>query len=188
MHDDGRGALLRGQLECAGEVHAHLVGERREQAQHVGVLLDVGTGRVAPRIAAPLIGAQAQFTLDTRVHQIRHALGGLNSKAMGEVGLGVLLLRLKAVEVLGGFLPNGDRLQGDDVTHAALDGSQVVGQTQQAALVLAGEVKACGLLARVGVKHHHVVAVAVGREVAIGATRHDPAVGDGRLLHCRSAR
>ena len=105
------------------------MGEWREQTQHVGMLLHIGAGGVAPRIAAPLIGAQAQFALDARVHQIGHALGGLNSKAMGEVGLGVLLLRLKAVEVLGGLLPNGDRLQGDDVTHAALDGSQVVGQT-----------------------------------------------------------
>ena len=117
------------------------------------------------------------------MHQVGHALGGLNSQPVGEVGLGVLLLGLQAVQILGGLLAHGHGLQGDYVAHAAVDGSQVVGQAQQSALVLAGELEARGLVARLGVEDDHGVAVAVRGEVPVGGARNDPAVVDGALLH-----
>src|SRR5919109_1198154 len=56
VDDDRRGALLRYELERLGQRDADLLG--RQNREELGVLLQVGAGRVAPRVALALLARE----------------------------------------------------------------------------------------------------------------------------------
>src|SRR6476660_6591782 len=95
MVDDDRGRrLLRDELVRRGELDAEL-GRRREQPQHQLVLLEVGAGGVAPRVAAAAARFEPELGQDAAVDVLGEALGGLDREAVREVGLAVLARRLE---------------------------------------------------------------------------------------------
>ena len=93
--DDRRGALLGLELELLGELHADAV--QLEQVVELGLVLEVGARRVAPRVARPavllaeqpgerravLVG-EAPLLADAAVPQLGERLGHLDREAVGE--------------------------------------------------------------------------------------------------------
>ena len=100
--DDRRGALLGLELELLGELHADPV--QLEQLVELGLVLEVGAGRVAPRVAraavllaeqpgerrAVLVG-EAPLLADAVVPQLGERLGHLDREAVAEEVLLVLV-------------------------------------------------------------------------------------------------
>ena len=60
----------------------------------------LGTGRVAPRVAAALAGVDAQVRADARMVPLGQALGGLDSEAVDEELLGELAVLLELPDPL----------------------------------------------------------------------------------------
>src|SRR4051812_6374262 len=69
MHDDRRGALLRDELERARELHAELA-LRRQDLEELRVILEIGTGAVAPGIALALSRRDAKIMTKFPMHPL----------------------------------------------------------------------------------------------------------------------
>src|SRR3954447_13507417 len=68
---------------------------RVEQAEDLLVLGLLRARRVAPGVAPPLVGRDAEVLAHARVHPLGHALGGLDAEAVGEELLGELAVGLE---------------------------------------------------------------------------------------------
>ena len=158
-----------------------------QQPQHQLVLLQVGAGRVAPRVAAAAAGLEAELGQDAAVHVLGQSLGRLDRQPVGEVGLAVLAGGLQRVDVLGRLGAGGHDLEGDHVGRASPAGAQVVGDAQAVVPVLPRELEPAAL-APIGVEHDGIVAVGDRLEEAVGGARHDPAPLERLGLHPRAAR
>src|SRR5687768_12557543 len=90
VNDNRGGGLLGHQLECFGQLHAECFG-RREQLEHRGVIVEIRTRTIPPRI--PLALRHPELALDPAVRPLSDCFGRLDPEAVRVERLGILVLR-----------------------------------------------------------------------------------------------
>src|SRR6185503_16181935 len=162
MHDDRRGALLGDQLKRARELHAELA-LGRQNLEQLGVILEVRTRTIAPRIPLALTRRHAQIVAELAMQPLGDCLSGFNAQAVHVKRFGVLVRALQRLEALVRFVADGDDLERDDVDVARFDRAKIVRDAQPFAAFLSREVEArqlarCAVLrVAVGIVHQQVV-------------------------------
>src|SRR5437763_580488 len=129
VHDDRRRALFRHELERARELHAQLALGRKN-LEELPVVLQVGAGAVAPRVALALSGGNAKLVARMAVRPFGDGFGGLHRDAVHIERFGVFAVRLKLLEQLARGVPDGHHLKYGDVDIARLDGAEIVRDAQ----------------------------------------------------------
>ena len=94
--DDRHRRLLGLDRVAVGEGHADLL--EAEQAPDLLVLGLVRAGGIAPRVAATLVGVDAELAADLGVQPLGHALGRLDAEAVDEELLGELAILLELLD------------------------------------------------------------------------------------------
>ena len=74
VNDESSGRLLRIKLKAFGQLDSGLIS--REQAEKLSVIAQVGTGRIAPGVAAPLLGRDSKLAAYLAVDVLRQRFGG----------------------------------------------------------------------------------------------------------------
>jgi hypothetical protein len=86
VDDNGGGRVLGDELERFGQGDANqAVGI--QEAEDVGLLLQVGAGGVAPAIALAAVGVEAKLAADLLLGNLGQRLGGRGGQAAQEVTL-----------------------------------------------------------------------------------------------------
>ena len=123
-----------------------------EQVVELGLVLEVGAGRVAPRVAraavllaeetgdrgAVLVG-EAPLLTDAVVPQLGERFGHLHREPVAEQVLLVAVLGEQLALVLGGGVADGDHVERGVVGVAALDRPEEVGDAEMRVFSLARE-------------------------------------------------
>src|SRR4051812_18992060 len=94
MMDGQRGrALFRRELERAREIHAELFA-RGKQTEDDFVIIEVGAGRITPRVALAAAWRNSQLGSLVAVQPLGHGFGCFDGDSVNEECLGVFVLRL----------------------------------------------------------------------------------------------
>ena len=162
-----------------------------QQLEQLGLLLEVGAGRVAEGVArAPValveqvlhvggvVAGDAQLLADPLVPVLGQGLGHLDRDPVQLQVLAVAVVGEQLGRRLRGGQAHGDDVHADHVGLARGDRPEEVGDAQPPVAALAGEAEA-DPLAAVAVPDDHVVAVAVAGEVAVDDRRAQDLAGDG---------
>src|SRR6266567_9225367 len=88
MHDDGRRALLRDELERAGQLHSELALGGQE-LEHLRVVIQIRTRAIAPRVALSAPCGHTQIVPQLAVCPFGDCFGGLHRETVSVVRLGV---------------------------------------------------------------------------------------------------
>src|SRR4030088_873121 len=113
MDEDRRGALLGNELERRRELHAErLLGG--EELEELSVILEVGTGAVAPRVALASPTRDAELAADAAMQPLGHGFGGFHGEAMRVEALAVFACGLERFEAPRGVVAHGDDLERHD--------------------------------------------------------------------------
>ena len=71
------------------------------------------------------------------MHIVRRGFCSLNTQTVGKVGLGVIILSLKSVKAVAGFLPDRDHLEGNHIHLSRLHRGVVISQAKMIVIRLA---------------------------------------------------